>query len=120
MKLFRFDPPVGRTLEQFASRQVVMTRVAHITQEAFVRCVYLGPGGVVGFHPASENQLFLVVEGRGLVRGQSEEFVLIVQGQAALWTSGEWHESRTDTGMVALIIEGKDLDPTRFMPEQTE
>lgn len=115
MKLFRFDPQVGITIEQFESRNAVMTRVAHITQPASVRCFYLDPGGIIGYHPASENQLFIVVDGEGQVRGQSDQFISIAKGQAALWEAGEWHESRTDTGMVAVVIEGRDLDPSEWM-----
>ena len=115
MKLFRFDPAVGRSLEQFDSRNTIITRIVHTTQETFVRCVYLDHGGVIGYHPAGANQLFIVVAGQGEVRGQSEEFVALAPGQAAWWLAGESHESRTATGMVALIIESKDLDPSEWM-----
>jgi quercetin dioxygenase-like cupin family protein len=118
MKLFRFDSSVGRLLDQFDSRRTIITRIAHLTQETFVRCFYLDAGGVVGYHSAGENQLFLVVAGQGKVRGRAGEWVSIAQGRAALWLAGEDHESRTETGMIALVLEGKDLDPTGFMVEQ--
>lgn len=115
MKIFSFDPAVGRAIEQFESRDAIVTRITRITQQAYVRCFYLDPGGVIGYHPAGENQLFIVVAGEGQVCGQSKEFISIAKGQAALWLAGEWHESRTDTGMTAIVIESQDLDPHEWM-----
>jgi hypothetical protein len=37
-------------------------------------------------------------------------------GQAAFWKKEEWHESGTETGMVAVIIEGVNFDPAKLMP----
>jgi hypothetical protein len=40
----------------------------------------------------------------------------IKAGQAAFWISGEWHESGTEFGMRAIVIESDSLDPI-LMPE---
>jgi hypothetical protein len=37
-------------------------------------------------------------------------------GQAAFWIAGEWHESGTESEMMAIIIESDSLDPI-IMPE---
>jgi quercetin dioxygenase-like cupin family protein len=68
----------------------------------------LGPGGVVGYHRAASHQLF-AVEGEGWVRGAGPDRIPIQAGQAALWESGEEHEAGTDTGMVAIVVEGDAL-----------
>jgi len=36
--------------------------------------------------------------------------VPIRPGQAAFWEAGEWHETRSSTGMTAIVIESRKLD----------
>ena len=93
----------------------MISGIAHLTAEAHVHCMYLGPGGRIGYHQASLPQLFLVVQGEGWVRGESPERVSIAAGRAAFWEKGEWHESGTATGMTAIVIESGTLSPAEFM-----
>lgn len=72
------------------------------------------PGGVVGEHPAATHQLFCVVEGQGWVRGAETHRTQIRAGQAAFWLRGEQHESGSESGMTALVVEGDELDPALF------
>jgi hypothetical protein len=77
--------------------------------------MYVGSKGVIGYHQAVTPQLFLIVEGKGWVRGgSSDERMPIGMGQAAFWEKGEWHESGTDTGMTAIVMEGETLIPSEF------
>ena len=76
-----------------------------------VACIRVGAGGVIGAHQARVKQLFLLVEGEGWVRSGSGVPIPIKTGQAALWDAGEDHESGSATGLVAIVIEGSDLDP---------
>lgn len=94
-----------------------MSRLAH-TEGIHVGCIRLGPGGLVRYHRASTYQLFAVVEGEGWVRGEGPERVPIRTGQATFWEPGESHESGTDTGMVALVVETDTLggDPEAIGP----
>ena len=82
-----------------------------------VVCILLGQNGVVGYHQTTSDQLFLVMEGAGWVRGESPEHVPITAGQAAFWETGEWHESGTDNGMVAMIVQGDGFQFDREMQE---
>jgi hypothetical protein len=117
MKLYRFGPDVGRQITQFES-DFVMTPLVRLAQGAAqIGCMHLGPGGVVGFHPATVPQLFLVVAGAGWVRGPEAERTPIRPYEAAFWPAGEWHESGSDAGMTAIVIEGEGVDPTRLMSE---
>jgi hypothetical protein len=76
----------------------------------------LGEHGIVGFHPAATPQLFLVVSGYGWVRSEeSTGRMPISAGQAAYWEKDEWHESGTDAGMTAIVIESETLEPAEFM-----
>ena len=116
MKIFRFDPGVGRSLERYDSTGFTISGIARLFDKAAVHCAYLSPGGVIGRHRAILDQLFLVVNGKGWVRGDSLEQIPIHAGQAAFWENGELHESGTETGMTAVIIEGGKFDPAELMP----
>ncbi len=116
MKIFRFDPETGKSIDRYSSSGFIVSRVVELFGEAFVNCAYLNPGGIIGYHQAAAPQLFLVVQGDGWVRAETFRPVPIQVGQAAYWESGEWHESGTESGMTALIIEGTHFDPAKLMP----
>jgi quercetin dioxygenase-like cupin family protein len=114
MKIFRFDAGVGRRIEQFGSTNLVLSGVARLTAEAQVSCMYIGPGGTVGYHPAVTPQLVLVVQGEGWVRGETAQQVPIRAGQAAFWQAGEGHASGSAAGMTAIVIESRGLNPEQM------
>ncbi|MFY0544586.1 cupin domain-containing protein [Brevibacillus sp. H7] len=118
MKWFRFDASVSRTIDKFDSVHASISKVLRITQaeHLHIGCIHLGPNGILGHHPAPVPQLFLVVQGEGWVRGEGEERVRIEAGQAVFWETGEGHESGTESGMTAIVIEGDQLDPSQYMP----
>jgi len=119
MKLFCFYQNVGREITLFDSRKLTQVPLAKIFDPAHVSCMYLEAGGVIGHHQATIPQLFAVVEGEGWVRGESGERIPIHKGQAAFWEAGEWHETATDTGLTAIVIEVKaaGFDPEAWLPE---
>jgi hypothetical protein len=118
MKIFRFDPEVGKAIRVFESRGVIQSGVLRLSTPAAISAMHLEAGGVLGYHPTTTDQLFLVVGGAGWVRGETPERTLIAAGQAALWVKGEFHESGTDSGMTAIVIEGEDLNPAAFMSSE--
>ena len=71
---------------------------------------------MIGYHPATVSQLFLVVQGEGWVRGETTSKIQIKAGQAAYWEKDEWHEAGTKSGMIVIIIEGMNVDPAKRMP----
>jgi quercetin dioxygenase-like cupin family protein len=73
----------------------------------------LGPGGRIARHPASCPQILAVLDGAGEVSGESGTVEPIAAGEAVFWTEGEEHETRTDTGLTALVVEGPGLLPRR-------
>ncbi len=117
MKIFRFDAGVGIPIKQFDSKNVVEARGVRTATRTQIGCMHLMAGGILGYHQATLPQLFMVIQGEGWVRGQSDVRVRVTPGQAAFWTKGEWHESGTDTGMSAIVIESETLDPTIYMKE---
>jgi quercetin dioxygenase-like cupin family protein len=96
-----------RSITQFGSREAA---VRGVTREGHVVVVEISPGGVLGRHPATVAQLFVVVSGSGWVRGADGGRVEIAAGEAALWEAGEEHESGSGQGMTALVVESERLD----------
>jgi hypothetical protein len=120
MRIFRFDPAVGRPIDQFDSAQAVISPIQRTNGKVQIGCMHVGAGGRVGYHQANPRQLFLVVQGSGWVRSSDRpDPVAISVGQAAFWESGEWHESGSQDGMVAIVIESDALDPGQYMPEES-
>lgn len=117
MRLFRFDASTGRPITHFGSVGLVMSPIQRGAGEFQIGCMHLEAGGIVGFHKAAGPQLFLVVRGEGWVRGEGPERHPIVAGQAAFWTTGEWHESGSVTGMDVVVLEADLLDPAQFLLE---
>jgi quercetin dioxygenase-like cupin family protein len=67
----------------------------------------LEPGGVIGRHPAVGRQLLVVLQGQAVVSGDCGSQAAIGPGQAALWEPGESHETSTNQGLLALLVEGE-------------
>ena len=82
-------------------------RVRRLAPSAHVVVIEVGPGGVVARHPAASAQLFAVVSGDGWVSGADGAREAIAAGQAVLWEPGEEHESGSDEGMTALVVEAE-------------
>src|SRR5437868_3705353 len=103
MRMFSFGREAGWHIARHGS---AFRRSRLLDAEAIhVGCRYLGPGGLVGYHPASTCQLFAVIEGDGWVRGEGLERAPIRAGQAAFWEPDEHHEAGTDVGMTATVVE---------------
>src|SRR5579884_1419327 len=117
MRLVRFDASIGHPIAQFGSREAVMTGIQRGAGDYQLGCLRLGPGGVLGYHRATTHQLLLVVAGEGRVRAGDEPPRPIVAGQAAYWQPGEEHETTTDSGLTALVLEADTLDPAQFLRE---
>jgi len=116
MRLYRFDTGVGESIDLFGSSGFVISKIVRLLEGAVVNCAHLAPQGVIGFHQTTTDQLFLVVQGEGWVRGAEPARTAIAAGQAAYWIKDEWHESGTGTGMTAILIEGANFDFSRLIP----
>lgn len=89
--------------------------VAPLTPPDAVRAAVfrLAPGGRIARHPATVPQMLLVLEGQGHVSGGDGAFVPIAAGEAVFWSAGEEHETLTDSGLTALVLEAEGLSPAR-------
>ncbi|ETT73835.1 hypothetical protein C173_11205 [Paenibacillus sp. FSL R7-277] len=114
MKIYHFKPESGKPIAAFNS-DFIISRIIQTEGLTHIGCVYLGHQGVIGFHQASCPQLLLIMNGEGVVRGEEAEFTAVSAGQAVFWEQGEWHETRTDSGLTAIIVEGDSLNPAAYM-----
>ena len=114
MEFYRFDKEVGKNITHYNSN-FIMSRIVKTEKTTQIGCMHLEPNGVVGFHQAVVPQLLVVVNGEGWVRGDSDLRVNISCGDAVYWDKGEGHETSTDTGLTAIVIESEELRPSEFM-----
>ncbi|MFC7371895.1 cupin domain-containing protein [Fictibacillus iocasae] len=114
MNIYRFDSASGKRISKFDSN-FIMSRIAKTGVNAHIGCMHLDAGGIVGYHEAVIPQLLVVVGGEGVVRTENEEKT-VKAGDAVFWQKGEGHETRTDSGLTAIVIESEDLSP--LMPEK--
>jgi quercetin dioxygenase-like cupin family protein len=111
VEIFRFDESSGRPIDLYGSA-FLQAPMARIDGHARVSAFHLGPGGLCGRHAAVGNQMLCVVQGEGWVSGDDDLRQPISAGQAAFWIDGEIHTTGTDTGLVAVVIEGPTVHPT--------
>ena len=116
MKIYRFDIEVGKEIEQFGSVKAIISKVVNLESEAVVNVAYIRPMERIISQQAAASQLFMLVEGEGWVRSESDEIFPVQEGQAMYWEKDEWHESGSENGMTAVIIEGVNFDPAKLMP----
>ncbi len=68
MEIFRFDRG-EKIIRNFGSQGHPATRIARGDGRVHLTCLTVEPGGVIGTHPATEAQLFLVIAGEGWTAG---------------------------------------------------
>ena len=76
----------------------------------------VAPGGRLSRHPATLPQILAVLEGSGEVSGEDGVAEPIAAGEAVFWSQGEEHETRSASGLTALIIEGEQVERFRARP----
>jgi quercetin dioxygenase-like cupin family protein len=114
MKLYSFQN-ASRPIEQYDSINASVTHLTRGQEAFFLVFISLKANGVLGRHRASENQLFFVIDGTGTVSSEDGVFHPIRTGQMAFWQAGEMHETRTEHGLTAVVIEGENLEPASHL-----
>jgi quercetin dioxygenase-like cupin family protein len=115
MQFYRFDKEVGRDIKKFDS-QFIMSRVVMTEKPAHIGCMHLEANGIIGYHQAVVPQILLILDGDGFVRGEVDEFTAVKKGDAVFWEKGEWHETKTEKDLTAIVIESETLKPEEYMP----
>lgn len=84
-----------------ASQDFLVTSLPGSSRVTFAR---LEPGGRIGRHAAPVDQVLVMIEGEAsVVAGAQHDAVLA--GQAVVFNQGEDHETSTQVGCVAVIVE---------------
>ncbi|MHC0038792.1 cupin domain-containing protein [Pseudoneobacillus sp. C159] len=115
MEFYKFSEDSGKKISRFNS-DFIMSRIIQTEKPTHIGCMYLEENGVIGYHQAVVPQLLLIMNGEGYVRGDNEEYIKVQSGDAVFWEKDEWHETKTDTGLTAIVIESEELSPSSFMP----
>lgn len=109
MKLYRFGEGTARQVTRDGSLFSIQpfVRSGGRFQAALVT---LGENGVIKYHQAAVPQLLIVLSGSGTVCNEEKRYLPVREGSAVFWGREEWHETRTEKGMTALVIEGEGLE----------
>ncbi|MFS0749767.1 cupin [Oceanobacillus sp. 1P07AA] len=116
MKIYCFNKQYGQHITHFDSN-FIMTRILQTNYETRIGCMHLENNGIIGYHQASVDQLLLIVNGDGWIRTSDTDQTAIHSGQAVFWKKGEWHETKTSTGLTAIVIESSPLNPDLFLTQ---
>jgi quercetin dioxygenase-like cupin family protein len=117
MKFFNFNKESGKVISKFNS-DFIMSRIVQTNSAASIVCMHLGENGLIGFHQAVGPQLLLIISGEGFVSIDQKEYYKVQPGDAVFWEKDEWHETKSDNGLTAIVIESKELNPVDFMPSK--
>ncbi|MEK7016892.1 cupin [Bacillus sp. FSL R9-9410] len=109
MKIFDFSEKVGKHISAFQSN-FIMSKILKHQGNIHIGAMHLQENGIIGYHEAVVSQLLLIVDGAGYVCGADKEKVKIEVGQAAFWEKGEFHETSTENGLMAIVIESDGLE----------
>ena len=113
MEFFSFAKEHGYAVAQFDSN-FTLARLARTEGRTVISYMYLEENGIIGYHMTPVNQILYVVQGEGFVCGETKEYKRIQAGEAVFWTRGEWHETKTEKGLTAIVIEGETLSPEQL------
>lgn len=110
MKKYNFTQELANRINNYQSIDAFYTKIMKTVEPANIGFMYIEPGGVVGMHEAPVPQLFIVIQGEGWVCGEDQEKVLIKTGEGVLWQTGEAHESGSNSGLTALVIQSEQIN----------
>ncbi|OJE46565.1 cupin [Bacillus proteolyticus] len=116
MKIFDFSEKVGKHISVFQSN-FIMSKILNHQGNIHIRAMHLQDNGIIGYHEAVVSQLLLIVDGEGYVCGVDKEKVKVEAGQAVFWEKGEFHETSTEKGLMAIVIESEELEKGVLMKE---
>ncbi|HDR6312898.1 TPA: cupin [Bacillus cereus] len=119
MKIFDFSEKVGKQISAFQSN-FIMSKIVNHKGNIHIGAMHLKENGIIGYHEAVLSQLLLIVDGEGFVCGADKEKVKVVAGQAVFWVKGEFHETSTKNGLMAVVIESEELEQAILMPGSCE
>ena len=119
MKIFDFSEKVGKKISAFQSN-FIMSKIVNHQGNIHIGAMHLRENGIIGYHEAVVSQLLLIVDGEGYVCGADKEKVKVEAGQAVFWEKDDSHETSTEQGLMAIVIESEELEQSILMPGSCE
>lgn len=119
MERFSFGPEVAFVPpSDFLERVTVAPLTPPLSEESPIQAAVfrVAPGGSLIRHAATYAQILAVVNGSGMVSGADGILEPIAAGQAVFWAEGEEHETTSEDGLTALILEGRSVEWFRGRP----
>ncbi|KQL54931.1 MULTISPECIES: cupin domain-containing protein [Heyndrickxia] len=117
MQIYNFSKDNGKKIGIFNSN-FIMSRIIETNKGAHIGCMYLEENGIIGYHQATIPQLLLILDGEGYVCDEKKEYFKVRSGDSIFWEKNEWHETKTETGLTAIVIESEELNPSLYMPKK--
>lgn len=114
MEFYDFRKEAGMQITKYDSN-FIMSRIARTQSPTSIGVMHLDKNGIIGFHQDTKPQLLLILSGEGSVCSESKEYYKVHPGVAVYWEKDEWHETKTEQGMTALVIESDELNPSSYM-----
>ncbi|MEH7444996.1 cupin [Bacillus sp. JJ1122] len=114
MEFYNFRKETGMHITMYDS-DFIMSRIARNQTPTSIGFMHLDEKGLIGYHQATKPQLLLILSGEGYVCSESKEFYKVKPGVAVFWGKDEWHETKTEHGLTALVIESDELNPSEYM-----
>jgi quercetin dioxygenase-like cupin family protein len=100
--------PIGS--RPYDVRHVSSVKVAAGSGDAHGYVLHFEAGGLIGPHEAGFGQLFFAVSGDGWIAGEDGVRRTVREGEAAFIPRGETHAKGSETGLIALMVQVRDLD----------
>jgi hypothetical protein len=103
MRIIRLAEHPDHLIEKFGSSGF---HLGHIGRDVHSIIVRIEPYGRIGRHPTEKSQLLMPLIGSALASGDDSVVAEIHPGEAVLWSDGESHETTTESGLLAVVLDG--------------
>lgn len=107
MEILKLDLIEGKEIKEYQS-DFFLANVLQLNGKTNMGFLKVGKEGKVGYHQATASQWLLILEGTGIVRGEKNKAVSVDAGDLIFWKKDEWHETQSEKGMKAIVIESED------------
>lgn len=114
MQFYDFRKETGMHITKYDS-DFILSRISKTQTPTTIGIMHLSKKGIIGYHQATKPQLLLILSGDGSVCSESKEYFDVHPGTAVFWDKNEWHETKTEHGMTALVIESDEMNPSAYM-----
>ncbi len=99
-------------ITNYSSRRASSVHLGSGSGDSHTYALHFEPGGEIGEHETGFGQLFIVTDGSGWVRCESDHYEVQV-GDAIFLPRGVLHAKGSETGMSAIMVQAFDLEPGR-------